>query len=322
MAGNSHNNLRSVRDLLRSLLHEKRPTNRLSWPPREAKRRHRRQKLQLLAGTRQNFYACGISFYDGSKFSYLWWHINDFTDPPGHRIDRAGFDTYQSRQIVKVQGSLLRPAQDSAVEPHMRKPNCPMWLSMIQLRWRVGSKLDLALDDFHPWQNAHAASFDLGSSALAPIRSNRVILGAASVHAYSARGSHEICRRERISVPAKIARQPFYHLEPAGPMRALEPAGRHLADAPAEPVTFHQELDAITESAIGLDCDLVNHSAREQPKAVAGVVRRQTGEMVKGEIGGAHQCGLQPGAADHAATGHKAAGTDDVATLCRRCHHR
>src|SRR5262249_24288276 len=204
----------------------------------------------------------------------------------------------------------------------MRKPNCPMWLSMIQLRWRVGSKLDLALDDFHPWQNAHAASFDLGSSALAPIRSNRVILGAASVHAYSARGSHEICRRERISVPAKIARQPFYHLEPAGPMRALEPAGRHLADAPAEPVTFHQELDAITESAIGLDCDLVNHSAREQPKAVAGVVRRQTGDMVKGEIGGAHQCGLQPGAADHAATGHKAAGTDDVATLCRRCHHR
>src|SRR5262249_7971421 len=112
------------------------------------------------------------------------------------------------------------------------------------------------------------------SSAMAPIRSNRVTPRAARVHVYRARGSHEICRRERISVPAKIRGQPPYPREPVGPMRALKPAPCHLTDPPAEPVAFHQELDAVTESTIGLDCDLVNHSSREQPKAVAGVMRR------------------------------------------------
>src|SRR5262249_38271236 len=111
------------------------------------------------------------------------------------------------------------------------------------------------------------------SSAMAPIRSNRVTPRAARVHVYRARGSHEPRRCERIRVPAKIRGQPSYPLDPAGPMRALEPARWPLTDAPAEPVAFHQELDAVTESAIGLDCDLVNHSAREQPKAVAGVMR-------------------------------------------------
>ena len=58
---------------------------------------------------------------------------------------------------------------------------------------------------------------------------------------------------------------------------------------------------------------LVDHAPREQPETVAGVVRRQTREMIEREIGGAHQYRLEPGAADHAAARHEAAGADDVA---------
>ena len=84
---------------------------------------------------------------------------------------------------------------------------------------------------------------------------------------------------------------------------------------------FDQQFDAVAEATVGLDRDGVDHAAREQPEAVAGVVRRQSREMVEREIAGAHKERLERGAADHAAAGHETAGADDIAAALRHLHH-
>src|SRR5580692_3194576 len=62
--------------------------------------------------------------------------------------------------------------------------------------------------------------------------------------------------RKCIAEPAQIGGKPFNHLEPAGAMLTLEPQRRHLADAPAQPVRLHQQLDAVAKSLIRLALDL------------------------------------------------------------------
>lgn len=80
-------------------------------------------------------------------------------------------------------------------------------------------------------------------------------------------------------------------------MRPLEPAGRHLADPPAETMALHQQLDAVTEAALRLDWNLGCDAARKKAETVAGVVGRQGRQMIEREICGADEDGLQPWAA-------------------------
>src|SRR5579862_9212072 len=97
---------------------------------------------------------------------------------------------------------------------------------------------------------------------------------------------YAICRQaqksggEGVKIPAQIGRQPAEHAKPALARLALEPLRRHFGDRPAQPVAFHQKLDAVTEAAVGLDYDASDQPPREQAKAVAGVMRRQPGEMI------------------------------------------
>src|SRR5262245_2258599 len=105
-------------------------------------------------------------------------------------------------------------------------------------------------------------------------------------------------------------------------MRALEPAGRHLADTPAEAVALHQQLDAVTEATVRLDWNLGCGAVRKKAKAIAGVMRRQARQMIEREIRAANKDGLQPWAADHASSSHETAGANDVAALGGFSEHR
>src|SRR6185312_9522454 len=127
---------------------------------------------------------------------------------------------------------------------------------------------------------------------------------------------YAICRQAQkrggkgVPVPAQIGGQPAEHAETGLPLPALEPPGRDLGDRPAEPVALHQQLDRIAKAAVRFDDDAADDPAREQAEAAAGIVRRQAGEVVEREGGGAHQHRLEPGAADHVAAGNEAAGAD------------
>src|SRR5262249_51988982 len=102
--------------------------------------------------------------------------------------------------------------------------------------------------------------------------------------AHGFRRSAQVARGKCVAIPAQVVRQPFDYLKPAGAVRALEPAGRHLADAPAETMALHQQLDAVTEAALRLDWNLVRDAMRKKAEAVAGVMRRQACQMIEREI--------------------------------------
>src|SRR6185369_1762368 len=76
------------------------------------------------------------------------------------------------------------------------------------------------------------------------------------------------------------------------------------------------------EAALRLDWNLSRDTAGKKAKPVAGIVRRQARQMIKREICAADENGLQPWAADHASSGHEAAGANDVAAFGCLCHHR
>src|SRR5689334_14360251 len=59
--------------------------------------------------------------------------------------------------------------------------------------------------------------------------------------------------REGVAVPSQISRQPFENPEAAGAVLALEPQRRHLADAPAEAMGFHQQFNTVSEALVRLD---------------------------------------------------------------------
>src|SRR6185437_9159081 len=128
--------------------------------------------------------------------------------------------------------------------------------------------------------------------------------------------------RKGVCVPAQIVREPFDHLEPACAVRTLKPARGHLADAPAEAMALHQQFDAVTEAALRFDRNFLDRTAREQPEAVACIMRWQAGNVIEREIGSADEKGLQPGAPLHASAGHEAAGANNVAACSRFLDHR
>src|SRR5262245_21477946 len=105
-------------------------------------------------------------------------------------------------------------------------------------------------------------------------------------------------------------------------MRALEPAGRHLADTPAETVALHQQLDAVTEATVRLDWNLGCGAARKKAKAIAGIMRRQARQVIESKICRADEKGFQPRAADHASSSHETAGANDVAAPSGFSEHR
>src|SRR6478609_784126 len=189
----------------------------------------------------------------------------------------------------------------------------------------TGLKFNLTFDNFYPWRYARCTP----PSDFRPSHARRhfdrhahqPVLGRIFA-GYALRRPSQIGRRESVYVPAQIVRKPLYHLETAGAVSALEPACGDFSNLPAQPMALYQQLDAVAEAAIGLDCDLVDDAAREQTKAVAGIVRRQAREIVEREICGTHQHILEPGTADHAAARHEAARADDVATLRGFRHHR
>src|SRR6476646_3721422 len=128
------------------------------------------------------------------------------------------------------------------------------------------------------------------------------------------RGTPQVSRGKCVSVPTQIMGKPTYDLEAAGAVGAFEPARGHFADAPAKPMTLYQELNAVTEAAVGLDRDPVDRATREQAKTVAGIARRQACNVVKREIRAAYQKILQPRTADHCAPGHETARAYNVAS--------
>src|SRR5262249_19205352 len=106
---------------------------------------------------------------------------------------------------------------------------------------------------------------------------------------HALRWPSQISCRESVDVPAQIVREPLYYLEPGGGVSELNPAGGALAYMPAKPMAFYQQFDAVTEATIGLDRDPVDDAAREQTKAIAGIVRWQACKVVEREICRTHQ---------------------------------
>src|SRR5262245_41041534 len=104
----------------------------------------------------------------------------------------------------------------------------------------------------------------------------------------------QVARGKCVAIPAQVIRQPIDNLEPAGAMRTLEPAGRYLADAPAETMALYQQLNAVTEAALRLDWNLGRGTVRKKTEAVAGVVRRQACQMIERKICRADEKSFQP----------------------------
>src|SRR6478672_870526 len=92
---------------------------------------------------------------------------------------------------------------------------------------------------------------------------------------------------EGVAIPAQIRGKPAQNLKARSAVGPLDPRYRHLGDGPAQAMRLHQELDAVAETLARLDRDALDRAAREQAKAVAGVRRRQPGEMTQGKIGAA-----------------------------------
>ncbi|HEY6383246.1 MAG TPA: hypothetical protein VIY07_15760 [Pseudolabrys sp.] len=53
-------------------------------------------------------------------------------------------------------------------------------------------------------------------------------------------------------------------------------------------MTLHKQLDAVAEAAVGLDCDFIQCPAREEAKAITGIVRRHASDAVEREVTGTH----------------------------------
>src|SRR5262245_49899478 len=87
-------------------------------------------------------------------------------------------------------------------------------------------------------------------------------------------------------------------------------------------MALHKQFDAVAETAVRLDFDLLDGATREKTKTIACIVRWQSSEVVKREIAGTYKEGLEQRAIDHAAAWHKPARAYDVASFCRFRHHR
>ena len=84
---------------------------------------------------------------------------------------------------------------------------------------------------------------------------------------------------------------------------------------------LNQQFNAEAKALIGLDCNHVDDPSRKQPKTAGGVMSWQPGEVVERECCDAHQHGLEPWTAFHFSSRHKAASTNNVASMTGQGHH-
>ena len=75
---------------------------------------------------------------------------------------------------------------------------------------------------------------------------------------------------------------------------------------------FDQQLDTVGKADLGFDGNLIEHAAAEQPKAVAGIARRNPCDVIHEERRRSHQHGLQRRATFHPPARHEPRSRDDV----------